>query len=181
VFFFEPETIRKIFFKKKEAYVQNEIQIPSYKNAILFLGGVYFLIQFALPLRHHFIEGDVLWTEEGHRLSWRMMLRSRTGTIKYTVINTKTRDTTVIKLDDYLTAKQKRRVRAYPDFIWQFAQHLKNEYAENGEDIAVSVNSKASVNGRPYSTFIDPKIDLANTPWIPFAHHDWISSSGFRK
>ena len=177
VFFFEPETIRKIFFKRKEAYVQNEIQIPSYKNAIVLLGGLYFLIQFALPLRHHFIKDGVLWTEEGHRLSWRMMLRSRTGTIKFTVVNTKTSDTTIVNLDDYLTKKQKRRVRAYPDFIWQFAQHLKKEYAKNGEEIAVFVDSKASVNGRPYSTFIDPKIDLAHTPWNLFSHHDWIHSS----
>ena len=181
VFFFEPETLRRIFFKKKEAYVHNEIQVPSYKNAIVLLSGLYFLIQFALPLRHHFIEDNVLWTEEGHRLSWRMMLRSRTGTIKFTVVNTKTSDTTIVKLDDYLTAKQKRRVRAYPDFIWQFAQHLKKEYAENGEKIAVFVDSKASVNGRPYKTFIDPKTDLANTPWNPFAHHDWIFNSKSRE
>lgn len=181
VFFFEPETIRKIFFKKKEAYVQYEIQIPSYKNVIVFLGGIYFLLQFALPLRHHFIEDDVLWTEEGHRLSWRMMLRSRTGTIQFNVVNTNTSDTTIVKLDDYLTAKQKRRVGAYPDFIWQFAQHLKKEYAKNGKDISVFVDSKASVNGRPYRTFIDSKIDLANTSWNHFTHHKWIYSSDLKK
>lgn len=181
VFFFEPETIRKIFFKKKEVYVQNDIKIPSYKYIIVFLSGIYFLIQFALPLRHHFIEDDVLWTEEGHRLSWRMMLRSRTGTIRFNVVNTSTSDTTTVKLDDYLTAKQKRRVRVYPDFIWQFAQHLKKEYAINGENISVFVDSRASVNGRPYRTFIDPKIDLANTSWNHFTHHKWIYPSDLKK
>ncbi|WP_316930169.1 HTTM domain-containing protein [Leeuwenhoekiella sp. MAR_2009_132] len=36
-------------------------------------------MQLELPLRHWIIKDDVLWTEEGHRLSWRMMLRSKGG------------------------------------------------------------------------------------------------------
>ncbi|MEO8934257.1 MAG: HTTM domain-containing protein, partial [Xanthomarina sp.] len=72
LFFFEPETIHKIFLKKKAFYSENKIVIPSYKNILITLFSIYFIIQIALPLRHHFIEGNVLWTEEGHRLSWRM-------------------------------------------------------------------------------------------------------------
>lgn len=179
VFFFEPATIRRIFFKKKEACVQNEVQIPSYKNPILLLGGIYFLIQFALPLRHHVIKDDVLWTEEGHRLSWRMMLRSRGGEIEFNVVDSKTRETTGIDLNDYLTKKQKRKIAAYPDFIWQFAQKLKREYEEKGMEISVYVKSRVSVNGRPYKEFIDPNTDLANTPWHHFKHHEWILPSSF--
>ncbi|WP_273565414.1 HTTM domain-containing protein [Maribacter halichondriae] len=177
VFFFEPEVIRKIFFKKKEPYAGGEIQTPSYKNVILGLGGVYFLIQFALPLRHHFIKDNVLWTEEGHRLSWRMMLRSRAGNIEFTVLDIKTGVSKIIDLDEYLTKKQKRRIAAYPDFIWQFAQRLKKEYAKKGQEVSIFVNSKISVNGRPLHTFIDSKVDLANTPWQYFTHHEWILPS----
>ncbi len=177
VFFFEPEVIRKIFFKKKEPYAGGEIQVPSYKNVILGLGGVYFLIQFALPLRQHFLKDEVLWTEEGHRLSWRMMLRSRAGNIDFTVLDIKTGVSKIVDLDDYLTKKQKRRIAAYPDFIWQFAQRLKKEYTIKGQDVSVFVNSKISVNGRPLRTFINPEIDLANTPWQHFTHHEWILPS----
>jgi len=177
VFFFDPETIRKIFFKKKEAYLQNEVQIPPYKNLLLLFGGIYFLIQLALPVRHHFIKDDVLWTEEGHRLSWRMMLRSRGGEIEFRVVDSETGETDSIDLDKYLTKKQKRRITAYPDFIWQFAQHLKQEYREKGKNISVYVNSKVGINGRPYKEFIDPDIDLANTPWHHFEHNEWILPS----
>ncbi|MEP3207965.1 MAG: HTTM domain-containing protein [Maribacter sp.] len=178
VFFFETHTIKNIFFKKKLLYTESEIEIPSSRNTTLFLVGIYFIIQLVLPIRHYFIKDDVLWTEEGHRMSWRMMLRSRTGMIKFKVVNTDTKASTFINLDDYLSRKQGRRIAAYPDFIWQFAQRLKKEYAEKGEVVSVyALNSKVSVNGKPYRAFIDPKVDLANESWNHFGHHQWILPS----
>ena len=190
VFFFEPETIRKLFFKKKRPYDLAKTEIPSYKTLLYVLGCTYFLVQLALPIRHHFIEEDVLWTEEGHRLSWRMMLRSRMGTVQFQVVprhNAKSQTGARnpgskedakphwVDLDDYLTKKQKRRIAAYPDFIWQFAQYLKKEYAEKGQEVSVyAKNSKVSINGRPLRAFIDPKVDLANTEWDYFWHNEWI-------
>jgi len=177
VFFFEPETIRMIFFKKKKPFQAVGIRIPSYKNILFVLGGIYFLIQLLLPIRHHFIKDDVLWTEEGHRLSWRMMLRSRSGDIKFKVVNKKTGESSNVNLVDHLTKKQSRRIGSYPDFIWQFAQRLKKGYSENGKDISVYVTSEVSVNGKPFREFIDPKVDLANTKWNYFWHNEWILPS----
>lgn len=177
VFFFEAETIRRIFFKKKKPFLSKGIQIPSYKSILFILAGIYFLIQLLLPVRHHFIKDDVLWTEEGHRLSWRMMLRSRSGNIKFNVVNKKSGESTQVNLDDYLTKKQNRRIGSYPDFIWQFAQRLKKEYAEKGESVSIYVTSKISVNGKPYKAFIDPEVDLANTPWNYFWHNEWVLPS----
>ncbi|WP_291865586.1 HTTM domain-containing protein [Maribacter sp.] len=178
VFFFEPETIRKIFFTKKLRYTENKIETPKNKNVLLGILGVYFVIQIFLPLRHHFITDNVLWTEEGHRLSWRMMLRSRRGSIHFRVVNKNTGKETLVKQDNYLTPKQKARVAAYPDFIWQFAQHIKKEYQKKGEEVSVyAINSKISINARPMKAFINPEIDLANTPWNHFEHNDWILTS----
>lgn len=174
VFFFEPQTIRNIFLRTKKTIPETKITMPKYKNVVLTVLGIYFLFQLILPLRHHFFKDDVLWTEEGHRLSWRMMLRSRTGSITYRVVNTETKDTTVVNLNDYLTKKQKRRVACYPDFIWQFAQHLKKEYNQKGENIQVFVKNRVKVNQGPYQQFVDPKVDLASVPWKHFAHNDWI-------
>ena len=180
VFFFEPVTIRSIFFKKKQPYTENRVEIPSYKRLLLLGFGFYFVIQLLLPIRHCFIKDDVLWTEEGHRLSWRMMLRSRTGKIRFKVVNNKTGSSNMVKLKDHLTKKQMRKIAAYPDFIWQFAQILRQEYAANGDNISVyALNSKVSINGRPYKAFIDPKVDLANEKWNFFRHHEWIFPSDF--
>lgn len=177
VFFFEPQTIRNLFLKTKKVVVEQTQILPKNRKWILGILGGYFLVQLILPLRHHAFQDDVLWTEEGHRLSWRMMLRSRSGTIRYRVINKKTDKVTFIDLGDYLTKKQRRRVACYPDFAWQFAQHLKKDYANKGEDVQVFVTNKVKINQGEYYEFIDPKVDLASVPWKHFAHNDWILPS----
>ena len=177
VFFFEPETIRKLFFKKKEPYLGDSLVVPPQKELVLGILSLYFLIQLALPIRHHFIKDDVLWTEEGHRLSWRMMLRSRTGITTFQIVNHTSGNSYLVNLDDYLSRGQKSKIKSYPDFMWQFAQRLKREYAVKGEDISVFVNSRVSVNGKPYQEFIDPKIDLGSVSWNYFGHNDWILPS----
>jgi hypothetical protein len=177
VFFFEPQTIRNVFLKTKKVVVEQSKTLPENHRWVLGILGGYFLIQLLLPLRHHAFQDDVLWTEEGHRLSWRMMLRSRSGTIRYRVVNKKTDKVTFIDLGDYLTKKQRRRVACYPDFAWQFAQHLKKDYAQKGEDIQVFVTNTVKINQGEYYEFIDPKVDLASVPWKHFAHNDWIRPS----
>ncbi len=177
VFFFEPKTIRNIFFKKKVLYEENGDEMAPNRNWLLLGWGCYFIIQSLLPIRHHFLADNVLWTEEGHRMSWRMMLRSRGGIIKFRIVNKENNESKMVNLDDYLTKKQKAKVASYPDFTWQFAQYLKKKHAEKGENIEVYVKSSVSVNGRPYRLFIDPKTDLADEPWQPYSHHKWILPS----
>ena len=177
VFFFEPETIRKLFFKKKEPYLENVLTVPPQRELVLGILSLYFLIQLVLPIRHYFIEDDVLWTEEGHRMSWRMMLRSRTGITTFKIVNHTNGNSYLVNLDDYLSRGQKSKIKSYPDFMWQFAQRLRREYTEKGEDISVFVNSRVSINGKPYQEFIDPKIDLGNVSWNYFGHNDWILPS----
>ncbi|WP_179352917.1 HTTM domain-containing protein [Winogradskyella vidalii] len=177
LFFFEPKTIRNIFLKRKPYYDADKIVIPKYKTVLLSFFSLYFLIQIGLPLRHHFIKDNVLWTEEGHRLSWRMMLRSKSGRTIYYVTNTNTNEITRIRLKDYLTRKQQRGASTKPDVMWQFAQHLKQDYAKKGIPIKVFVKAYVSVNGKKSKQLIDPKVDLANEEWHHFKHHDWILPS----
>ncbi|WP_339142071.1 HTTM domain-containing protein [Croceitalea sp. MTPC5] len=174
VFFFNPQTIRNIFLKPKRVPVSENLKLPKNHNWILIALGAYFIIQLLLPLRHHTFNSDVLWTEEGHRLSWRMMLRSRSGTISYRIVNHRNNAESIVNLNDYLTKKQRRKVACYPDFAWQFAQYLKKEYNEKGENISIFVNSRVKVNQGKYHTFIDPNVDLAAVPWKHFSHNEWI-------
>ncbi|RED44502.1 vitamin K-dependent gamma-carboxylase-like protein [Winogradskyella eximia] len=177
LFFFDPKIIRNLFLKNKPFYEAEAITIPKYKTVLVTLFSIYFIVQIVLPLRHHFIEDNVLWTEEGHRLSWRMMLRSKSGRITYSVINADTNKAIPIKLDDYLTPKQQRGASTKPDVIWQFAQHLKQDFAKKNIPIKVFVKCYVSVNGKPSKQFIDPKVDLANVEWSHFKHHNWILPS----
>ncbi|GAA3644709.1 HTTM domain-containing protein [Flavivirga jejuensis] len=177
LFFFEPEQIRKLFLKKKPFYNAEEVIIPKLKTPLLILFSIYFLIQIGLPLRHHFIEDNVLWTEEGHRLSWRMMLRSKSSKTTYRIKDKDSGKKSIVNLNDYLSRKQKRSASTKPDVIWQFAQYLKQKFKDNGQDIAVYVDCKISVNGKPYKTLINPDVDLANVEWHTFKHNNWILPS----
>ena len=177
LFFFKPKTIQQLFLKEKSFYNKAEIIIPNYYKPFIIIFGTYFVIQVLLPLRHYCIQDDVLWTEEGHRLSWRMMLRTKSGLTHYKVVNKSNGNSISIDLDDYLSPKQKRSATTKPDVMWQFAQHLRQQYKSQGQEVSVYVNSRLSVNGKPYKPFIDSDIDLANTEWKSFKHSDWILPS----
>lgn len=177
LFFFEAEKINRWFLKRKPLYTKHEIIIPSYKPILLGLGTVYFIIQVLLPVRQHFIQDNVLWTEEGHRLSWRMMLRSKSGSTSYKIVNHTTNETFTVNLDDYLTKKQQRLASTKPDVIWQFSKRLKKIYKEKDEDISVYVNCFVSVNGKAYKQLINPGVDLAAEDWSYFSHSRWLLPS----
>ena len=177
LFFFEAEKINRWFLKKKPLYKGSEVIVPNYKPLLLSVGIVYFIIQLVLPIRQHFIQDNVLWTEEGHRLSWRMMLRSKSGNTTYTIKNHTKNTTTTVNMDDYLTKKQQRLASVKPDVIWQFSQRLKKVYKAKGEDISVYVDCFVSVNGAPSKRLIDPKVDLANEKWAYFSHTTWLLPS----
>ncbi len=173
VFFYPPEKIRQVFFRKKIP-MQDATPIMANKSVLLYFFIPYFILQIALPIRHHFIKGDVFWTEEGHRMSWRMMLRQRSGTIQFEVVNKKTKAVTLYDYRSKLTFKQKLFVQSKPDGIWQMAQRIKNEYQQQGKDVSIYINCYVTINGKPELQFIDPKVDFATAKWDYFFHNDWI-------
>lgn len=177
LFFFEPKTIRNIFLKRKELYEDADLNIPNYKTPFVLIFTLYFIVQIGLPLRHWFFKDDVLWTEEGHRLSWRMMLRSKSGYTAYRVVDAKTNVVIPIKMDDYLSKNQQRTASTKPDVIWQFSQYLKKDFAKKGIDVKVFVNANVRVNGRDMQPLIDPEVDLANVEWNPLKHSEWLLPS----
>ena len=181
LFFYPPKTIHRIFLKKWKAFYNGEESTPVFTNKWSSIGivvaTIYLVIQALLPLRQHAMQDNVLWTEEGHRLSWRMMLRTKQGTVSFSVVDKETDQKTFVKLKDYLTLKQRRNLGSKPDFIWQFAQRLKKEYAAKGQDIAVFVNCRVKVNGRKYKRLVDPKVDLTTVDWEFFKHADWLLDS----
>ncbi len=177
LFFFSPEILQKRFLPKKKLYEGNDVIIPKYKNLIIGLFSVYFLFQIGLPIRHWFVKDDVLWTEEGHRLSWRMMLRAKSGSLVVWVKDKKTGEKLHYNYGNMLGQKQKAAVTTKPDLMWQLAQKIKAVEAEKGNDVAVYMESRISVNDGPYHPFIDANVDLASEKWHPFKHSEWILQS----
>lgn len=174
LFFYPPETIRKLFFRKKPSL--EGVELPNYNSSkiILWIFILFFILQMMLPLRHWFIKGDVLWTEEGHRMSWRMMLRDKKGKTSFRVLDKKTNQQITYDLKDKLTKPQLAFVATKPDGMWQMAQHIKKEFAQKGIEVQIFIDSELSINRKPYKLFIDPRVDFAQAKWNYFRHNDWI-------
>ena len=173
LFFYEPETIRSVFLRRKTSIETDNGHSNYYgKKIVYFLIIPYLIIQLLLPLRHHFIEGDVLWTEEGHRLSWRMMLRERNGFIHIRIKDLKTGEESLYDYRKNLTDKQIQNLATKPDFIWQYCQYIKKEF--KGKEIAIFIDCKNSINRKEYKTLIDPKFDMAKAKWDYFRHNEWL-------
>jgi len=86
--FFSPGWPRQFLatVQQKKLYLEEEAaSIPAFSHfyrfsTILFVA-VYLTFQLIMPLRHYLYPGNVSWTEEGHRFSWRMKLNRKTKRI----------------------------------------------------------------------------------------------------
>ena len=174
LFFFSAETLKKRFLPKKELYIGADVIIPKYNNILIGILSIYFIIQIALPLRHWAINDAVLWTEEGHRLSWRMMLRTKSATLKIWVVDKSTGKKVRYPYNKIVSKKQRSRVKSKPDLLWQLAQKIKALEKEKGKDVSVYMDAALSVNGGPFFPFTNPEVDIAAAEWDPFSHTTWI-------
>lgn len=180
VFFYPPETFNKLFNRKTSVSSTEEHMTTGLTYGRKFFYWVfipYFILQIVLPIRHWFIKDDVLWTEEGHRLSWRMMLRQKSGNTKFYVVDNTTQKKHQFKLKKILTRKQIRGMKAKPDMIWQTAQKIKEYYHKKGKDISIYIDCKVSINKQGYKVLIDPKTDFAKVEWNYFQHNEWLLPS----
>lgn len=174
VFFFPPEASRKRFFKQKAPFSPSSYSPNKWVTLAL---ACYFLIQMLLPLRHHLFPGHPNWTEEGHRLAWRMMLRSKSGSLSFRIVDPATGKTWSARPTEFTTQRQALRVAIRPDMLWQLVQEMKKQYQQEGfEQIEIYAENRVSLNGHGFSYLIDPEINLAKEDWKPFKHHDWILS-----
>lgn len=122
---------------------------------------LYFIFQFTFPLRHFVLSNNVLWSENGIRFAWHVMVMEKNGFAEFTVIDNATQQKFTVYPSQYLTEIQEKQMAFQPDMIWQFAKYLGKKINNDGtKDLSVYVNSKVSLNGRGSRTYIDPKIDL---------------------
>jgi vitamin K-dependent gamma-carboxylase len=136
------------------------------QRQILFLLASYLALQALIPLRHWLYPGDVAWTEEGHGFSWRMKLRSKTGTADFIVTNPVTQETWYENASDYLEPWQARQMIKRPELIRQFAHYLASRFErETGTAVEVRVHSQVRLNDHPPAPIVDPRVDLSREPY----------------
>ena len=135
----------------------------------------YFALQLLLPMRYTLYPGHVLWTEEGYRFGWRVMLVEKVGQATFTVHDPESGRSAEVDNSAFLTAFQEKQMAIQPDFILQYAHHLAAVYQERYgiQRPRVTVDCHVALNGRSSQRLIDPTVDLASIE-DGFAHKAWI-------
>ena len=130
-----------------------------------------------LPWRYLMYPGELFWTEEGYRFSWRVMLMEKAGYLTYKIEDPATGKRSTIDPDAYLTTFQNKQLATQPDFILEFAHHLASLHRqEDGTLPAVYAESYVALNGRGSQVYVDPEVNLTKitedtprTEWLmPF-------------
>lgn len=124
---------------------------------------IYLWLQVALPFRYLLYPGNVLWTEQGYRFAWRVMLVEKTGYATFYVRDGASDRHSEVVNSDFLTSYQEKQMAIQPDLILQFAHHLASYYQQHHgfRNPMVTVDSFVALNGRPSQQFINPTVNLA--------------------
>lgn len=150
--------------------------IPSPSMALSLLLALFFFIQLVLPWRFLAYPGNLLWTEQGYRFSWRVMLMEKAGTVVYHVKDKSTGRVFDVMPSDYLSPNQVKMMSTQPDMMLQFAHYLRDQcLAANMSDVEVRAEAYVTLNGSGSQLFIDPTINLLEKR-DSFKHKDWILS-----
>ena len=141
------------------------------KTAIL----LFITFQVLFPLRHLLYTGNILWTEEAYRFSWRVMLVEKSGSATFHIKDSASPKKQEIVNGSHLTFYQEKQMAIQPDFILQYAHFLKKEYEKQHgfKDAIVTVESYVAMNGRSSRQFIDPAVNLSKIK-DTFAPRKWV-------
>lgn len=138
----------------------------------------HFLFQILFPLRHWLYPGDRMWTEEGFRFAWHVMVKQKTGLVDFYVTDPETGRTSLVDLRAMLTPFQLEMMSAEPDMILQCAHWVAEDYRRKGQArVEVRAQAYAALNGRRGQLLIDPQVDLAHEP-ISLWPKSWILPEG---
>ncbi len=181
--FFEAKFHHKILvvlsriFKIDKGFFDSKLrmQITATRSKIVVsIVSLFFVIQLLLPFRYLCYPGELFWTEEGFRFSWRVMLMEKAGYANFKIVDGKTGKRFYIDNDDFLTPLQQKQMATQPDFILQYAHYLKHHFESQGhQNVEVFVESYVALNGRLSSQYIDPEVDLGKQK-ESFKHKNWI-------
>ncbi len=135
---------------------------------------VFCVIQVALPLRHRFYGGNVLWHEQGMRFSWKVMVREKNASVTYRVRDFETGREWEVHPRRYLDRRQEREFGGQPDLVVRLAHVIHDDETKRiGHEVEVRVDDLVSLNGRAAHPLIDPTVDLSRASF-GLAPHAYI-------
>lgn len=139
---------------------QNQIKL-KFSPILLWLVSIFFLWQLLMPLRHWLYPGNHLWTNEGYRFAWHVMLVEKNGSVIYRIENPDNEQFWIVYPSEYLTPQQEQQMSFQPDMILQFAHFLADTYATRCDcNPAIYADTYVSLNLRPGQPIVDSQRNL---------------------
>lgn len=175
--FFSPDffhrMLARLHIRHQPKVVTTRLYNRPVKVALYGFLALFFVAQIVLPLRHLAYPGELFWTEQGYRFSWRVMLMEKAGTAEFTVRDAAGHQV-VVDNKAFLTTLQEKMMATQPDMILQYAHILRDYYAAQGfQSPEVYVDSYVALNGRLGRPLVDPHTNLAQQH-DSFHHKSWI-------
>ncbi len=171
--FFPGSWHRKVLRLPKLVLDRSVVQISKNRFAQIVVATVL-LVQVLLPWRYLAYPGELFWTEEGYRFSWRVMLMEKSGYTNFKIVSPENKESFMVNNEDFLTSYQIKQMSFQPDMILEYAHYLGDYYKRQGiDDVQVFAESYVSLNGRRSQPFIDPEVDLYRQK-ESFLHKTWI-------
>jgi hypothetical protein len=135
---------------------------------------IYVLVQLAMPFRCLLYPGNLFWTEQGYRFSWRVMLMEKAGTAFFYVTDPITGNRGEVDNSQFLSPTQEKMMATQPDLILQYAHIIKREVEQRGlKNPIINAEVYVTLNGSRSKLFIDPKVNLAHLE-DGLGNKDWI-------
>jgi hypothetical protein len=169
------------YVAKQEAINNNDFMFyyrryekPESKKVATGLVLIYIGFQLVFPWRFLLYPGNLYWTEQGYRFSWRVMLMEKSGSATFYVKDAATGKEGVVHNPDFLNRHQEKQMSFQPDMILQYAHFLADYYKKQGvTNPEVRAEIYVTLNARPSQLYVDSTVNLAviSDSW---ANKDWI-------
>ena len=173
-------SVIKLFGKINEISTSLTIKKSRTKIVSVFFIS-YIAIQLLVPFRYLLYPGDIFWTEQGYRFSWRVMLMEKVGYAEFFIQDSEKK--WLIKNSDYLTPTQEKMMSTQPDMILEYAHYLQTVYMDTTIEFGsqnlsfknpeVHAEIYVTLNGRPSQLYVDKKHNLAAIK-NDLSHRYWL-------
>jgi len=163
--------IDKSWFDNEEVFSTSSTSISKFKTMVI---TTFFIVQILLPFRFLAYPGNLFWTEQGFRFSWRVMLMEKAGYANFKIVDGQSGKRFYVDNTDFLTNQQIKMMSTQPDMMLEYAHFLGQKFEKDGhQNVEVYVESYVALNGRASAPYINPEVNLINLK-EGFQNKDWI-------
>ncbi|MCH8566894.1 MAG: HTTM domain-containing protein [Balneolales bacterium] len=157
--------------QESELITKSSAPADYIKPGLMVFFSIWLFFQIVVPLRHFTIPGNPSWTEEGHRFSWQMKLRTKSCTDQFYTWDFEKEELKAIPRGYKLWEWQHDVMVSRPHMILQYANVLSKAY-DNGPIFA---DISCSLNGNPPRRLLDRTTDLTRVRFTDYRQNSWIN------